>query len=249
MAASGRGPGMLVMCSPVAKPTINNITPPASIWDALAIRPLGLGRCWLNMEPRAQLIGAISKTIAPIGLACSPFSRFKSTNPENPSPNPNHSMRVGQRPKSPEKTAAQRGIAPNASAARPEETHCSAKTTPPLPTTSKSPPTTIAVNHCFRVGNSCLRSRKKRKSRMPAVSWRTPARMKGGNPCRAIRIARYVPPQRKYSESKDRIIKSRLRMVEGLNPTAREVFSALCSFSTCSSLVLVESISLMKRPV
>src|SRR5215471_10030658 len=249
MAASGRGPGMLVMCSPVAKPTINNRTPPAIICDELAIKPFGLGRCWLKMEPKAQPIGAINNTIAPRGLACSPFPKFKSTKPENPNPNPNHSMRVGQRPKSPEKTAAQRGIAPNASAARPDETHCSAKTTPPLPTTSNSPPTTIAANHCFPVGNACLRSRKKMKRRMPAVSCLTPARIKGGNPCKAMRIARYVPPQRKYSESKDRMMNNRLRMLEELDSTARAVFTTLCLCSTCSSLVSVESISLMKYPV
>lgn len=43
------------------------------------------------------------------------------------------------------------------------------------------------------------RKSRKRNNNPPAITKRTPASMKGGNPSNPIRIARYVEPQIKYN--------------------------------------------------
>jgi hypothetical protein len=74
---------------------------------------------------------------------------------------PIHSLPVGHLPKRPATSATQIAIEASATAATPEETHCSATTTQALPTTS-SVPTISADFHSARVGFGEPRSRAKR---------------------------------------------------------------------------------------
>src|SRR5437762_1546761 len=130
---------------------ITSTPPPISISAELDMSPEGREICWLHAEPKAQQMGASSRAIAPRGLAQTPLPRFKSMTPTKPSPKPNHSMRVGQRPQRPAKRAVQRGTAAMPTAASPVATHCSAKATPPFPPASSSVPTMAAPSHCFLV--------------------------------------------------------------------------------------------------
>src|SRR5579875_1498345 len=115
---------------------------------------------------------------------------------------PNRKEWLGQRPNNPEKSAAHSGTAAIPNDAKPDATHCSAKTTPPLPPASRRMPTRAAPIHCLRVGDSPPRARRKTYRIEPAIRKRIPDRRNGGKLCSAIRIARYVPPQRTYSANR-----------------------------------------------
>src|SRR5437588_7969523 len=131
---------------------IRSTLPPTSIWAALDISPGGSDIWRLHAEPRAQLMAASNRAMAPTGLVHIPLPRFKRITPTKPMARPKHSMRVGHRPHNPEKRAVQRGMAAKPTAANPDATHCSAKATPPLPPTSNSVPITAEPIHCARVG-------------------------------------------------------------------------------------------------
>src|SRR5438876_8232705 len=134
--------------------------PPTSIWAALDISPGGSEIWRLHAEPKAQLMAASNSAIAPRGLAHIPLPRFKRITPINPTPRPNHSMRVGHRPHNPAKRAVHRGMAAKPTDASPEATHCSENATPPLPPTSSSVPISAEPIHCARVGATVPRRRK-----------------------------------------------------------------------------------------
>src|SRR5437588_11628618 len=85
--------------------------PPTSIWAALDISPGGSEIWRLHAEPRAQLIAASNSAIAPRGLAHIPLPRFRRITPTNPTPRPNHSIRVGHRLQNPATRSAARGVA------------------------------------------------------------------------------------------------------------------------------------------
>ena len=72
-----------------------------------------------------------------------------------PTASPTHSSFAGQRPHSPAMIRAQIGIEAMATAATPDETHCSATTTQALPQTS-SVPTTAEAPHSRADGLGAL---------------------------------------------------------------------------------------------
>ncbi len=75
-------------------------------------------------------------------------------------------------------------------AAIPEGTVCSAQLTPPFPTNSNMKPVTAAVHQCAPVGRILLFRRKTPYSTSPAVTWRIPTKINGGNDSRPTRIAK-----------------------------------------------------------
>ena len=100
---------------------------PDNIWRYAPLLPVGqdpASRVTLN-PGRTPLVRA-DALAREIGLRAPLWVKDDSANPT-------HSNLPGQRPNSPAKSAAQSGTVATPSAARLEETHCSAKVTPALP--------------------------------------------------------------------------------------------------------------------
>src|ERR1051326_1170322 len=86
--------------------------------------------------------------------------------------------------------------------AEPESTYCSAQTTRPLPTQSRSTPASARSAHSRRpAGSFSPRSRANAASSTPAIRKRTAARRNGGSATTPTRMARWVEPQTKQTIS------------------------------------------------
>ena len=73
---------------------------------------------------------------------------------------PSHSNLLGHLPINPEIMANQMGLVAITVADKPDDTHCEAKATAPLPLPSIIAPRLPSCSHCLRVGLGVPRSRK-----------------------------------------------------------------------------------------
>src|SRR5882724_9588026 len=192
--------------SPVSTAAIKSTTPPARLCiAAFNMGAAGLSRCFEYSEPQAHASEATIRTPAPRRSTRSEPPRCagptSSTSPPNPSRSPNVTLATGRIPpgRSQSKITSHNDTVATKSAAIPEGTVCSAQLTPPFPINSSIKPVTAAVHQCAPVGRIPVFRRKTAYSTSPAVTWRIPAKMNGGNDSIPTRIAKYVEPQTTYT--------------------------------------------------
>ncbi len=90
--------------------------------------------------------------ISPFGLAVSALPELSQTTPRKPITMPAHSARVGCCPRIAPNKPIHSGIDATATAARPDDTVCSATQTKPLPNSSSATAMKARFFHCARVG-------------------------------------------------------------------------------------------------
>ena len=127
-------------------------------------------------------MGAISKAIRPLGFADRLLPALSHNTPMKPMARPTHSRRLGYWPRIAENRPIHSGVDATATAARPEDTHCSAMLTMPLPSTISSTPMNTRSFHCARVGAGTPRQRSTAYISTPATRKRPPAMRNGGKP-------------------------------------------------------------------
>ena len=140
----------------------------------------GRSRPLLQIEPKAQAIVATSKATNPAGVADKVLPALSQSTPTRPMPMPTHSIPLGRCPRASENRPIHNGVEATATAARPEDTHCSAMLTMPLPMPIISRPINARFLHCARVGADSPRRRRTRYISEPASRKRPPAISSGG---------------------------------------------------------------------
>jgi hypothetical protein len=163
----------------------------------------GRSRPRLQIEPNDHATAAISNATSPMGCPTSVPPALSQSTPTKPIASPNHSSRLGCWPRIIANNPIHSGADATATAASPDDTHCCAMVTRPLPSPSSNAPITAALRHCARVGAVSPRRRSTMNISPPAMTKREPAISSGGNPpSSAKRIARYVEPQMRYTAAR-----------------------------------------------
>src|SRR5206468_3719391 len=83
--------------------------------------------------------------------------------------------------------------------ARPLGTHCSANTSAPLPTPITHMPNSAVNQNSRPRGNATPKRRTATHMMEPEIRYRMPTRAAGGNDSSAMRMARYVVPQKMHT--------------------------------------------------
>ena len=141
----------------------------------------GRSRPLLQIEPNAQAIGAISNATSPHGrgrqgaAGIEPEHADETDADAQPIP-----VALGRCPRSSENRPIHNGVEAMATAARPDDTHCSAMLTMPLPMPIINRPISARFLHCARVGAAAPRQRSTANIMPPASRKRPPAISSGG---------------------------------------------------------------------
>jgi hypothetical protein len=186
--------------SPVSPPATRHAVPPAAISQTEATkgsrgsRPRSDSRPD-STEPVAQLRLA-TRMISTPAEAAPPVDEpgsARTTSPAKPTRTPATVAAGARSPRPNLSTTTHSGTEATSSAARPEGTVCSPRTTPPLPPSSSSVPTAAAPASCRRFTRSAPRPRRSRSttpSTAAATTNRAPAESRPGMVSTVTRIAR-----------------------------------------------------------
>src|SRR5260221_14743671 len=120
------------------------------------------------------------------------LGRARIDTPSNPSSNATQIIQLGRGPTRVIQANMVRKTGTEATrrAAVPEGTYCSAKVTPPLPTSSRQPPTIKPSRHSIREGSFAPRTQANKNITPPAARQRVPSLKNGGIDAIASRIPR-----------------------------------------------------------